>query len=492
MGLFLYRPWLPLEGSGETEKGTWYLWVGSVSLCDIQFLEAFMAQDIRVRFAPSPTGYLHVGGARTALYNFLYAKNQEGTFILRVEDTDQERSTEESLRMQIQDLEWLGLAWDEGVDPKTLEDNGDYGPYRQSQRLHIYKKYCDQLLESGAAYYDFRTDVESGEQAAVRFKVEPQDDFTFEDLVRGSVTLPSGMVGDFVILRSTGMPVYNFCCAVDDALMKISHVFRAEEHLSNTLRQKMIYEALGFDLPRFGHLSLILGSDRQKLSKRHGATSCNQYKESGYLPEALLNFITLLGWSSPEEEEIMSLETLVRLFSLERLNLSGAVFDEEKLKWMNAMHLRNLSDDDLWQRLQPAFKRAGLSLPSDPEWISKALTTFKVAMETLQDIERFEPVDDSRFALTPEGKDVLAWDDSPKVLAAWQANIKNYEGAYLDEETFGSIQNQVKESCGVKGKHLFMPIRVAVIGHPQGADLKSLVPLLNRESLLARVEKCLL
>lgn len=486
-----------------------------------------MSNDIRVRFAPSPTGYLHVGGARTALFNYLFAKKHNGTFVLRIEDTDVERSTEESMRMQIRDLHWLGLRWDEGIHPETLQDMGEYGPYRQSQRLDIYKKYADQLLSEGKAYYCFLTDEEisqqrelaqkegrppqvqspyrnlpldeakqrlsQGESAVVRLKTpDEKRDYVLNDLVRNEVVFPSDMVGDFVLLRSSGMPVYNFCCAVDDALMKISHVFRAEEHLSNTLRQMMIYEGLGFKVPQFGHFSIILGQDRQKLSKRHGATSIKQYEDMGYLPEAMNNFLALLGWSHPDGKEILSLEELKDSFATDRVNSAPAVFDEQKLKWVNSMHLRALPNDELWARLQPFFDKEGLKLPDDRSWQHKALEVYKSNMELLTDgPERFRPLSEQGFALSEAAQEVLAWESSKTVISAWQNKIAALNREFLTEEQFGQVQNEIKDECGVKGKFLFMPIRVAVIGEPQGAELKILVPLLKSKVLLERAQLAL-
>lgn len=482
---------------------------------------------VRVRFAPSPTGYLHVGGARTALYCYLFARQNKGTFILRVEDTDQERSTEESMRMQIGDLEWLGLKWDEGPNPETLIDEGELGPYRQSQRLDIYKKYAEQLLQSGNAYYCFLTDdeieqqrekakaegrppqvdspyrdmsledalskIEAGEKPVVRFKVSKEkSEYVVKDLVRGDVTFPSDMVGDFVLLRSTGMPVYNFCCVIDDALMKMTHVFRAEEHLSNTLRQMMVYEALGFELPQFGHLSIILGSDRQKLSKRHGATSVNEYNLNGYLPEAMNNFIALLGWSSPEGQEVLSMQEMTEQFSVERLNPASAVFDEDKLRWMNATHLRALDHKELWSRVEPFLNEAGLKFNGDSSWKDQSLSVFKTSMETLKDsVELYRPLDGSSFEITEKAQEVLAWESTPGVINKWLSLLESCEKDYLTEEEFSSMQNTVKTECSVKGKHLFMPIRVAVIGKPQGAELKILVPLLKVSELIERAKKVL-
>lgn len=479
---------------------------------------------VRVRFAPSPTGYLHVGGARTALYNYLFAKNQGGTFVLRIEDTDLERSTEESMRMQIGDLVWLGLKWDEGPDPVTLKDVGPHGPYRQSQRTHIYMEHANRLLAKGLAYYDFRTDEEleklkadaaakgnthyqierpdplvpldearkrvaSGEKAAIRFLIREKRDFVLNDLIRGEVTFPSDMVSDFVIMRSNGMPVYNFCCVVDDATMDITHVLRAEEHLSNTVRQMMLYEAFGYPLPRFGHMSIILGSDRQKLSKRHGATSCNEYNERGYLPEALNNFVALLGWSSPKGDEILSGEQMIEQFSTDRLHAAPAVFDEQKLLWVNATHVRGLSNDELWQRVKPVLDKEGIAVPQDREWLGKALELFRPRMSTLLDAAQlFRPLSDSVFSVGEESKEVLSWAETRKVWDAWEAGLVAHGADFLSEGDFNALQDKVKDAVGVKGKHLFMPIRVAVIGKPSGAELKELVPLLPKASLLKRVQ----
>lgn len=487
-----------------------------------------MSQKVRVRFAPSPTGYLHVGGARTALYNFLFARHHGGEFILRIEDTDLERSTEESMKMQIADLKWLDIRWDEGPNPDTLKDMGPYGPYRQSQRKHIYMEHAEKLVAEGKAYYDFRTDAEleavkekalaegknaqvetpavivppeeakkriaAGEQAAIRYRVRERKDYVLQDLVRGEVRFPSDMIGDFVCIRSNGMPVYNFCCVIDDALMKITHVFRAEEHLSNTLRQMMLYEAFGYEAPRFGHLSFILGSDRQKLSKRHGATSCNDYRLKGYLPEALNNFILLSGWSSPKGDEIMSREEQIAQFTHERFNASPAVFDTVKLEWMNATYLRALPHDELWRRIEPFLKEAGLELPmaSDPAWRDQALTVFKVKMQTLADAATlFLPLADSKFAIRPEADEVYAWAEAGKVLQSWKSQLSKHSGDRLTEQEFDAIQDAVKNEAGVKGKTLFMPIRVAVVGQPHGAELKMLVPLLTKSSLLKRADLAL-
>ncbi len=301
---------------------------------------------VRVRFAPSPTGYLHIGGARTALYNYLYSKAVGGTFVLRIEDTDLERSNSEYEKLQIDDLKWLGINHDEGPD----KPNPKYAPYRQSERADIYMKYANMLLEKDLAFYDFCTEEEleaqkekalaegrdpvyegkwkdpafkqealdrvaAGEKTAIRFRA-PKKAYTLDDKVKGKVVYPENMVGDFVIVRSNGLPVYNFCCVIDDHLMDITHVIRGEDHLNNTVRQLMIYEALGAKLPEFSHVSLLIGHDRQKLSKRHGATSVNLYRNEHYLPEAMCNYLCLLGWSHPTERDIFDKQDIVEVFSL--------------------------------------------------------------------------------------------------------------------------------------------------------------------------------
>lgn len=483
---------------------------------------------VRTRFAPSPTGYLHVGGARTALYSYLYAKQNGGQFVLRIEDTDEARSTEESLRMVISDLVWLNLLWDEGPDAKTLADVGPHAPYRQSRRQGIYAEIAQKLLQEGKAYYCFLTDQEleaqrnealaagrtphvnspyadwsleqakqkinEGGKAVVRFKTKQlKKDYILKDLIRGEVKFPSDMVGDFVLLRSDGMPVYNFCCAVDDHLMKITHVLRAEEHLSNSLRQMMIYEAMNWPLPEFGHVSLVLDEDRQKLSKRKGAVACNQFKEEGYLPEAIKNFIALLGWSHPEGKEILSPEEMQAAFGLDRLNAAGAVFDRVKLKWMNSMHLRALPDQELWSKVEPFLTAAGLDFStSTPEWRAKSLTAFKTAMEVLTDaVPLYALLDDSRFGVSPESSDALSWEPTKAVIQKWRELVAAHPKDDFTEEEFTKIQDEVKNQAQVKGKNLFMPIRVAVIGKPHGTELKILVPLMKKESLLKRADHVL-
>ncbi|MCB0413420.1 MAG: glutamate--tRNA ligase, partial [Bdellovibrionales bacterium] len=470
----------------------------------------------RFRFAPSPTGYLHVGGARTALYNYLLAKKFNGKFIFRVEDTDLERSTEESLKMQIEDLQWLGLNWDEGVHQETFQSLGEYGPYRQSERLDIYKAHAEKLIDQGKAYYCFLTDEEiekqkqigsgfshiespyrdlsldeakkrisQGDNPTVRLKV-PKKSYSFTDIIRGEVSFPEDMVGDFILIRSNGMPVYNFCCAVDDALMKISHVFRAEEHLNNTLRQLMVIDALGLKAPEFGHLSIILGGDKQKLSKRHGATSCHEYKQKGFMPEALINFMALLGWSPATGEELLTREQLIEKMDMSRFVKSSAVFDEKKLKWMNSTYLRALTHEQLWIEIQPVLSAHGIQIERDKAL--QALELFKPYMEVFEDaVGLFEPL--VKFEKSDGADEVLQWEESQRVVSFWIDQLKSISHEFMTGDEFKSIQDLVKKHCEVKGKTLFMPLRVVVIGRPHGPDLSLLAPLIPIKELLLRAEK---
>jgi nondiscriminating glutamyl-tRNA synthetase len=466
-----------------------------------------------------------VGGARTALYNYLFAKKTKGTFVLRVEDTDLARSTDESLKMVMEDLVWLGLNWDEGPDPVTLKDRGNFGPYRQSQRLKIYLNYAHELLENGLAYYCFLSDeeledqrneklskgeapqidspyknwsmtqalaeIEKGKKAVVRFKTDHlKKNYIFEDLVRGEITFPSDMVGDFVLLRSDGMPVYNFCNVIDDHLMQISHVLRAEEHLPNTLRQLMLYEAFNWEPPQFGHLSLILDEDRKKLSKRKGATSCHEFKLEGYLPEALNNFIALLGWSHPEGKEIIPFQELKESFDITRLNPAGAVFDPVKLKWMNSQYLKNLTSEQILLALDPFIKDESLQINQNRDISIKAIEVLRSSFETLQDaILSLKVLDDHFFSVTEESQEVLAWDTTKDLLRGWKASVEAMPNDYMTEAEFLSLQDKLKEQFKVKGKYLFMPLRVAVLGRPHGPELKLIVPLLSKYQLLYRVNQ---
>lgn len=471
---------------------------------------------IKVRFAPSPTGNLHVGGARTALFNWLYAKKNGGKFVLRVEDTDTARSTRESEEAMKEDLRWLGLTWDEGPDV-----GGVAAPYRQSERTAIYKQYVDDLVSRGLAYPCFCTDEEleamkkeaeekklppvyrgkwskaSKEEvdAAIaseapycyRFRVPPSKDITIRDVVRGDVTWNTDNLGDFVILRSNGLPVYNFCVAIDDALMGITHVLRAEEHLPNTLRQVLIYNALGFTPPVFGHMSLILAPDKSKLSKRHGATSVGEFKQQGYLAPAMVNYLSLLGWNDGSEKEIYSVEELQQAFTLDRITKSPAVFDKVKLAWMNGQHLRSLPEDELVSMLAQALVDAGLLAKADSPFAAAVAGLVKGSCDLVKDAseqvpalfgypleettasEAFKPIFEDNFL---EVLDVVLAANSSGDLAAAVAG-----GPAVFKKWINSVGKAQKR----KGKRLFMPMRVCFTGRMQGPDVGELLAALALE-----------
>lgn len=428
-----------------------------------------------------------MGGLRTALINYLFAKNQKGRFILRIEDTDLSRSEDRYIREQLQDLKNFGLIPDEGPHPLTLEDQGDFGPYRQSQRQNLYLSLAQKLIQKGRAYEE---PSKEGGKPVVRFKnFENKKHYTFQDVVRGQVSLPSDMVGDFVLLRSSGLPVYNFSCAVDDHLMGITHVFRSEEHLPNTLRQLMIYEALDVPPPLFGHLSLILGEDRQKLSKRKGAFRVSEYQEKGYLPLALLNFLALMGWNPKTSREVFNFSDLVQAFSLKGLNAKPAVFDDQKLRWMNRQHLEKLSDADLLEKLQTFFQKRGWGFPAGEEAL-RAVQVLREGFSTLEEAKDwFLPLLKDHFKVEGSAEEVLNWPLTSAVLKAWEAFLLQHkEGEKISKEEFLAGVKSIQKQTQAKGKFLFMPIRSAVLGRASGVELKLLIPLIAKSILLQRVK----
>lgn len=477
-------------------------------------------KEVRTRFAPSPTGYLHVGGARTHLFNWLYARKMNGKLILRVEDTDQVRSTRESERMVIADIQSIGLGPDEGPD-----EGGPFAPYRQSERQPLFKHLAHELLKNGKAYRCFCTDstieqkalaakaagkpphydgtctflskeesekrAAAGEAFSIRM-IAPQRDYVCHDLLRGDVTFKTGMVGDFVVLRSNGMPVYNFSVVVDDYFMRISHVIRGEDHLSNTIRQMMVYEAFGWELPKFAHISMILGTDKRKLSKREGASSVKEFIDEGYLPEALVNFIALLGWSPSDGKEIRPISEIVADFELERLGKSPAVFDDEKLRWMNAEYIRAMDLKVLAARIRPFVKKAGYDQDAGGEdWFLKVLGTIRGNLIVLSDVgQHLEIYYGDRFKFEDDAKQMISSDEAKKVIATFREEVAKHNGVD-SEATLAAIQNTVKEKTGVKGKNLFMPMRASVTGKLHGPELKLVLPLLGAKETLRRIDASL-
>lgn len=478
---------------------------------------------MKVRFAPSPTGPFHIGGARSALFNWLLARKEKGTFILRIEDTDLARSTRESEENIKASLQWLGMNWDEGIDI-----GGDNGPYRQTERLSLYKEVTDRLLAEDKAYECFCTNEElesvreeqkargetpkyngrcshlteeekeqfraEGRTPTIRLRVPLHKTYAFDDMVRGHVSFESNGVGDFVIVKSDGIPVYNFAVVVDDHTMNITHVIRAEEHLSNTPRQMAIYEALGWDIPVFGHISLILGKDYKKMSKRHGATSVEQYKELGYLPEALVNFLALLGWAPEGEEEFFTQEELIQAFSMDRVAKNPAVFDIDKLNHINFHYMKALSDEELLQLCLPHLQEVGLAeqLVSEDDRARLILlcNTFRDHLSfgaQIKDHVRFL-VDDT-VTLEKEAEDelrqVLQEDTVATVLNAFKTKLIE-----LDELTPDTVKATIKsvmKETELKGKAVFMPIRVALTGQMHGPDLNNIVTLLGVEVCVNRL-----
>lgn len=488
----------------------------------------------RVRFAPSPTGYLHVGGARTALYNYLFAKGDPaGAFVFRVEDTDEARSSFESLITQAQDLLWLGLNWDEGPQfdqsLKRTDDRGEFGPYLQSERLSIYQSAAQELLESGKAFYCFLTDEEahalseqakkdnvqfsspfrdmglkeakerlaSGQTAVVRFKFQSdQTEYVLEDAVRGSVRFPATMVGDFVLMRSSGMPVFNFCCAIDDLLIGITHVIRAEEHLNNTLRQLMVIEALGGTPPQYAHISLILGEDRQKLSKRHGSVSVAEFRRTGFLPEALLNYLCLLGWTHPEEKDIFTLEEAAKLFSIQQIHASPAVFDFKKCLWVNAQWVRALSAAEFFHRAQTFFEAEELVVPLDEQWRERAFQAIQPKIQTLAEGPKLlRPVLARGLAFEFDAQafeEIAKFATTPSLLQALLKGLQEKESSgqmQLDAADWSALQERLKSETGAKGKELFKPLRVAILGVAEGLDVGSVISLIPLSELMVRVRR---
>lgn len=473
---------------------------------------------VRVRFAPSPTGPLHIGGARSALFNFLFAKRYGGEFIVRIEDTDLERSSRDYEAEIIESLEWLGITWDEGI-----KVGGPNGPYRQTERLDIYQRWVDILVSTGWAYPCFCTEEEleeereqlmkqgetprylgrcrnldeaerqaklaQGLRPTIRFRVPEHRVFVVEDLVRGRVAFESENMGDFIIVKSDGLPTYNFAVVIDDHLMGITHVIRAEEHLSNTPRQLMIYEALGLEPPKFAHISLILGADRQKMSKRHGATSVIQYRQQGYLPEALVNFLALLGWAPEGEEEIMSLADIANSFSLERVAKNPAVFDVDKLNWINQQYIKRKSTEELKELLWPFIERAGYR----DEVKSLGDEKYTLLVETMRDyLVCLSDITDKLDLVFKdaepdhEAEKVLLQEGVVQVLRLCSERILDQEASPQEMDKF--LKSLVKDA-GVSAKKVYMPLRAALTGKVKGPELPYLMALWGTNEVRRRLER---
>ncbi|MEH6992305.1 glutamate--tRNA ligase [Neobacillus drentensis] len=482
-----------------------------------------MSNEVRVRYAPSPTGHLHIGNARTALFNYLFARNHGGKFIIRIEDTDKKRNIAGGEESQLKYLKWLGMDWDESVDV-----GGEYGPYRQSERNDIYQTYYNQLLENGHAYKCYCTEAEiaaereeqtergetpqysgkcrhltaeerailesEGREPSIRIIVPEGKTYTFEDMVKGTVSFESEGMGDWVIIKKDGTPTYNFAVTVDDYLMKISHVLRGDDHISNTPKQLMVYEALEWEPPVFGHMTLIVNESRKKLSKRDESIIqfIEQYEELGYLPEALFNFITLLGWSPTGEEELYSKEEFIKIFDANRLSKSPALFDTNKLTWMNNQYMKKIEVDRVLELSMPHLVEAGVLSGSmtdeEHEWARGLVSLLQEKMSFGAEIVELSDMFFKEEAEYEEdAKEVLTGETVPEVLKAFAEELEK-----LDNFKAGEIKaamKAVQKSTGQKGKNLFMPIRAAVSGQTHGPDLPQAIELLGKGKVLNRIQK---
>ncbi|MGI6567006.1 MAG: glutamate--tRNA ligase [Firmicutes bacterium] len=476
---------------------------------------------VRTRFAPSPTGFLHVGGARTALFNWLYARHHGGIFVLRIEDTDLERSTEESVNAILEGLEWLGLTWDEGPGC-----GGDFGPYFQSERLEIYQEYVQRLLDEGKAYHCYCTPEElqarreqalaegrdpkydrrcanlteeekralqaEGRQSVIRFLSNDVGTTEVNDLIRGQIIFENGMLDDFVIQKSDGMPTYNFAVVIDDHLMKITHVIRGDDHISNTPRQIQVYQALGFPVPEFAHLPMILGNDKTRLSKRHGATSVTEYRDQGFLPKAMVNYLALLGWSYSATDTLFTPEELIEKFTLDRVSRNPAVFDMKKLEWMNGVYLRELDPEELTDLVLPRLQQEGL-LPESidtpvRERVKKIAVSLQSRIRTLGEFvpsSRYFFEDDIEYDPAAVDK-ILVRDYVPGMFAMLVEKLMQVEP--FTEANIEQVFLEVQENVGRKLGDVIQPVRVAVTGTRVSPGMYEVLAALGRPRTLERLK----
>ena len=482
---------------------------------------------VRVRFAPSPTGYVHIGSLRTALYNYLFAKKYNGQYILRVEDTDQTRYVGDAIENMLKMMDWAGIENDEGVVMKDGEISqiGDKGPYIQSERLEIYNKYIKELLEKGHAYYCFcskeRLDdvrakqkangetpmydgfcrdltaeevekrVEAGESHVIRLKLPKNHNIAFDDVVRGTVTVNTADLDDQVLMKSDGFPTYHFAVVVDDYLMEITHVIRGEEWVISTPKHAYLYEAFGWEAPKYVHLPNILNSDRKKLSKRQGDVAASDFKNKRYLPQGLINYLALVGWSPETEQEIFNMEELIESFSLERVSKSGGIFDTDKLNWINSHYVKNADIEELVDIAAPFLVEKGLIEEKDIEdkrqWLKDLMELLKerisFIMEVKEEAELFfkeevEIEDDEAMAIAKV-------EHMSELIAAFESELAEIDE--IDEEFGKTIFKKIQKATGHKGKNLFMPIRVAINGETHGPDMGLTLKVLGKDKVLKRL-----
>lgn len=486
-----------------------------------------MTKEVRVRFAPSPTGYVHIGGLRTALYNYLFARNQGGKFVLRIEDTDRTRFVEGALENLIKVLDWAGLDYDEGVflEDGKLVEKGDFGPYIQSDRVKngIYKKYIDQLIEEGKAYYCFcsqeRLDnlrnqqkadglmpkydglcrgvsleeakkrVQAGEPHVVRLKLSANLDIEFNDLIKGKLSINTNDMDDQVLIKSDGFPTYHFAVVVDDHLMGITHIIRGDEWVSSTPKHVYLYEAFGWEKPTFVHLPTVLGQDKKKLSKRNADVSVADFLQKGYLKDALINYIALVGWSPESNQEILSHDELIEQFSIDRVSKSGGIFDVKKLDWVNSHYIKELTDEELAEKIKPYLLEEGLIDDSyEQEKLINLAATFKTSLNKFSEITQevsfiFEDYKSETYY--ENVKEHLQSEDSKKVLEKIKEILSSEN---LDQELANTLMKKVQKATGVKGKNLYMPARAAISGQEHGPEMLHLFMVLGKDAIIERID----
>ncbi len=477
-------------------------------------------EEIRVRFAPSPTGYLHIGGARTALFNYFFAKRNNGKFILRIEDTDTERLKEDSVSQIISSMKWLGMDWDEGP-----EKEGEYGPYFQSERMEIYRKEVKRLVDEGKAYYCFCTEediekereeqkslkipyrysgkcssltkeeieenLKKGKPYVIRVKIPNEGITEVEDIIRGTVSFDNSQLDDYIILKSNKIPTYNFACVVDDYLMKISHVIRAEEHLSNTPKQVLIYKALGYSIPKFAHISMILAPDRSKLSKRHGATSVEEFKAQGYLKESLVNYLTLLGWSPGNDNEIFEIDDTIAKFSLDSVSKTSAIYDTNKLAWMNGIYLRELDLDYITEETIPFLIEKNLikedKVKEKYDYIRRVVDAVREKVKLLPEIaDASEYFFKEISEYDPKGIEKRFKNENAiKLLSEGIEALKNAQDFEVD--AVEKIYRDLIDKLEIKGGDIIHPTRLAISGKTVGPGLFDIISILGKEECLKRM-----
>lgn len=485
--------------------------------------------DVRVRFAPSPTGYLHIGGLRTALFNYLYARHTGGTMILRIEDTDRTRFVEGALENLLKALSWAKVEIDEGVmldESGKVTERGEYGPYIQSDRVKagIYNKYIEKLIEEDKAYYCFcsqeRIDkvrdqqkadgltpkydglcrsipleeakkrIANGEEYTVRLKLPKNREISFVDRIKGKITFNTDDMDDQVLIKRDGFPTYHFAVVVDDHLMKITHVVRGDEWISSTPKHVYLYEAFGWDAPEYIHLPTVLNENHKKYSKRNGDGMVEDFIEEGYLPEGLINFLALLGWSPDSEEEIFSIEELAKQFDFDRVNKTGAVFDKRKLDWVNGHYVREMSVEDLAKAIKPFMEKSGLVDENYSDENYKLLAeTWQSAIDKFSDAPKLSKnyyLEDSEVCYDDEAKEILKEEDSKKLINAYLAKLD--EVSEIDADFAKTIMKKIQKETGIKGKNLWFPIRAAITGSVHGPDLSNVMLLMGKDKINNRLK----